>query len=341
MSLLNMNKRQLFDTFLQSGPFGGYIPFHPILMHFAARFNNKSYGEFAGDHRVLVECNIKAMEYFDLDWVELISDPYRETSAFGAGIEFIPEGVPRCLQILVKNLDDVLRLKNPDVYQSVRTLDRIKGAELYQNLLHGTVPVFGWIEGPLAEACDLAGVGEMLIRLMTDPDFSNRLLDKCMITAREFAKAQIEAGCDVIGIGDAICSQIDTELYNLFVRDRHLELINYIHATGGKVKLHICGNITHLLPSLKDLGIDILDLDWQVDFDEAHRIMGDHVILCGNINPVTIQNAGVDELEKITRNLVQKETNKRFICSGGCEITVITPYGNLLLMKKALRTDIR
>ena len=58
-------------------------------MHFAARFNHTTYGKFASDYKTLVESNIKAMEYFDMDMVSLISDPYRETSAFGAGIEYV------------------------------------------------------------------------------------------------------------------------------------------------------------------------------------------------------------------------------------------------------------
>jgi MtaA/CmuA family methyltransferase len=334
-----VNKKQQFDSFLNEGPGKGTIPFHPILMHFAARYIGKTYGEFASDYRILVESNIKCLEYFDLGWVELISDPYRETSAFGASIEYRPEGVPKCLNTVIRTWEDVKSLKIPDVYNSARTLDRIKGVELYQKRLKGTVPVFGWIEGPLAEACDLAGVSEMLMWLMTDPEFSNLLMDKCMITAKDFARAQIEAGCDVIGIGDAICSQIDLDLYNLFIKHRHQDLIRYIHSIGGRVKLHICGNITHLLPALKDAGIDILDLDWQVDFEQAHRIMGDSTILCGNINPVTIQNVTAEELEIITRELVKNERNKRFICSGGCEITVNTPAVNLHAMRKALDPD--
>ena len=114
---------------------------------------------------------------------------------------------------------------------------------MFQQLLKGTVPVGGWIEGPLAEACDLAGVDNMMIRLMTDPDFSNRLLDKCLLLAKKFAKAQVEEGCDLIGIGDAICSQIDQVNYDIYVRNRHAELISYIHELGVPVKLHICGNI--------------------------------------------------------------------------------------------------
>lgn len=113
-------------------------------------------------------------------------------------------------------MEDAYEPSDPDVYKCERTLDRIRGAEYFQKLLKGTVPVSGWIEGPLAEACDLAGVDTML-QLMMDPDFVNYLMDKCMVTAKNFAKAQVvEAGCDLIGIGDAICSQIDKDTYDQF-----------------------------------------------------------------------------------------------------------------------------
>lgn len=331
-----MNKKEKFLSFLNNEGVKNYLPFQPILMHFAARLYGKTYGEFASDHNVLVNSNIKALTEFNLDWVELISDPYRETSAFGATIEYIPEGVPKCLAPIVKTIDDVHALRNPDVYKAKRTLDRIKGAELYQRKLNGTVPVFGWIEGPLAEACDLAGVSEMMVMLMIDPDFCNFLMDKCMITAKQFARAQINAGCDVIGIGDAICSQIDADIYNFYVKERHKELVSYIHSLDAKVKMHICGNINHLLPSLKDLNLDILDLDWQIDPDDAHKVMGSQVAICGNINPVTIQNLTSGQISQITSELVETQKGKKFILSAGCEITVDTPHQNIKAMREVL-----
>ncbi len=331
---LTMNKKQLFDA-LAEGKKTDRTLFRPILMHFAARFNGNTYGEFASDYKVLVDCNLRALDHFDMDIVGLISDPYRETSAFGAPITFIPEGVPRCEKLIVKSWDDIHDLQRPDVCKCARTLDRIKGAELFQKKLQGTVPVIGWIEGPLAEACDLAGVGQMLMQLMTDPDFCNLLLDKCMDTAKDFAKAQIEAGCDVIGIGDAICSQIDPLTYDTFVKDRHRELIAFIHAHGARTKLHICGDITHLLPSLKDVGTDILDLDYDVDIAYTRSIVGEKTILCGNIEPVLIQNTTPEEVERLSRELVAKHGDERFILSAGCEITVGTSPENLMAMRKA------
>lgn len=333
---LTMNKKQLFDA-LAEGKKTDYMLFRPILMHFAARFNGNTYGEFASDYKVLVESNIRAMDHFDIDMVGLISDPYRETSAFGAPVTFIPEAVPRCEKTIIKSWEDVQNLQRPDVCKCTRTMDRIKGAELFQKKLQGTVPVIGWIEGPLAEACDLAGVSQMMMQLMVDPDFCNLLLDKCTITAKDFAKAQVEAGCDVIGIGDAICSQIDPSTYDTFVKERHKEIIAFIHSLGARTKLHICGDITHLLPSLKDLGTDILDLDYAVDISYARLVVGEQTILCGNIEPVLIQNTSPEEVERLSRELVNKYGNERFILSAGCEITVGTSPENLMAMRKASR----
>jgi MtaA/CmuA family methyltransferase len=335
MANADVSKKERFEDLVKTGTSKKPVLFQPILMHFAARFNQKTYAEFASDYKVLVESNIKAMDAFGIDMVGLISDPYRETSAFGAKIEYIKEGVPKCLNKIVTTIDDVKSLKNPDVYKEERTLDRIKGAELYRKKLMGKVPFFGWIEGPLAEACDLAGVSETLMNLCLDPDLSNFLLDTCTRTAKDFAKAQIDAGCDIIGIGDAICSQIDSETYNTFVKERHREIFEYIHQLGAKVKLHICGDINHLLPSIKDLPVDILDIDWKVGFSEAYAILGPHFILCGNINPVDIQDKNPESLKIITRELISCEAARPLILSGGCEITVNTPFENLMALRVA------
>ena len=315
------------------------LPFHPILMHFAARYAGYSYGQFASDYKALVDSNLRCMDAFGMDAVGVISDPYRETSAFGARVTFPDEAVPRCMNLLVQSMEDIARLKNPDVYKAERTLDRIRGAEALRKQVGPGVPVIGWIEGPLAESCDLAGVNEVLLKIFMEPDFVSRLIDKVMVTAREFAKAQVEAGCDIIGVGDAICSQVDAETYRVFVKEKHQELFSYIQSMGARVKLHICGNISHLLEDLRDVKPDIVDIDWMVDMDQAYEKLGKDIIRCGNLDPVSvIQDKGPDRIRELTLELCQKEAGRPFILSAGCEITVNTPHKHLKAMHPASLT---
>jgi MtaA/CmuA family methyltransferase len=310
--------------------------FHPILMHFAARYAGYSYGRFASDYRALVESNIRCRDDFGMDAVGVISDPYRETAAFGAKVTFPEEAVPRCMEILVRSLEDIALLKNPDVHKEERTLDRIRGAAALRKQLGNHVPVIGWIEGPLAESCDLAGVNEILLKIYMEPDFINRLMDKVMVTAKDFARAQVEAGCDIIGVGDAICSQIDAENYRELVKDRQRELFEYIQSLGAKVKLHICGNITHLLEDIGELKPDIVDIDWMVDMQEAYDKLGHGIIRCGNLDPVSvIQDQDAETIARETETLCEQEQGRPFILSGGCEITVNTPLAHLKAMRTA------
>ena len=316
------------------------VEFHPILMHFAARFSDKTYKDFASDYRVLVETNIKCMEYFKTDAVSVISDPYRETSAFGARIEYPPEGVPRCLDKLVSTYEDVKALNNPDVYKAERTKDRIEGVKYYRKLLGPSANIIGWVEGPLAEACDLTGLSEMLMKLSLEPDFSEAIMEKCLITAKDFAKAQVEGGCNIIGVGDAICSQVSAEMYRQSVLKLHKELFAYIHSLKAKVKLHICGNITHLLDDIKKTDPDIVDIDWMVDMYAAHQKLGPRISLSGNLDPVSvIERMSPEEVYKAAKKLIENEKGKNFIMSGGCEITVRTPKENLLAITRAVNGE--
>src|SRR5665648_444628 len=110
-----MTKKKVFQNLCEGIHSSERTIFRPILMHFIARYAGGNYAKFASDYRLLVEANLRALDDFDIDMVGLISDPYRETSAFGARIEVIPEGVPRCLDLVIKNEEDIRNLKIPDV----------------------------------------------------------------------------------------------------------------------------------------------------------------------------------------------------------------------------------
>ncbi len=309
------------------------VPFRPILMRFAAGSIGAAYREFYLDHETLVRANLLCLEKYAMDAVGLISDPSREAEAFGAKFEYPDDSVPHCKYYPVKTVEDVESLKNPDIYASKRTRDRVEGAYLFQKELNGAVPVIGWIEGPLAEACDLAGVSEMMMKTAMEPDFTRKLLEKVTATAKDFARAQIEAGCSVIGMGDAICSQISPDMYRDFVKDLHAEIIDDIHGQGAAVKLHICGNITHLLPHVKETGADIVDIDSMVDMEEAYRVLGPEIIRCGNLDPVAvIEQGSPGSIKEAADGLVAREKGRPFILSGGCEITPDTPEDNLTAM---------
>jgi len=309
-----------------------YFPRIPIVMQFAAEYIGSNYGEFASDHRVLVEANIRCAEDFGFEQLSCISDPYRETEGFGAEIIYHKNGVPECRKpplSHVEEIEDLLSLKAPDPEGSIRMKDRIDAVRLYKERVGEHYSILGWVEGPAALGGDLRGLSEFLMDLIDEPELCEKLMDLCLETTTRFALAQIEAGADTIGIGDAICSQISEEVYSKLIWPRQKQLMENIHTAGAKVRLHVCGQTRHLWPQMSKLPIDIFDCDHMVQLCEARSIFPKDVILAGNLDPVSDLRFGNPEQIRAKLKLCKDAAGSRFMINAGCEIPSGTPVENL------------
>jgi MtaA/CmuA family methyltransferase len=306
-----------------------FPPRVPILMQFAAEFIGSNYGAFASDHRVLVEANRRCAEHFGFDQVSAISDPYRETQGFGADIEFVRDGVPRCPSPPLAVDKAIGRLARPDPHRSERMLDRVRAVEALSQWGRGQYSVLGWIEGPAAEAADLRTATNFLMDLMLEPAYACELMDLCAEVGIEFGRAQFEAGADTMGVGDAIASQVSADVYGELIFPREQRLFDGLHEASGLIRLHICGDVTHLLPQIAALHVDIVDLDWQVDMAEARRVLGPTKVLTGNLDPAEAVLRSTPE--RIRRDLcaVYAAVGDPYMAGAGCEIPSGTPPDNL------------
>jgi len=306
-----------------------FLPRIPIVMQFAAEYIHSSYGDFASSHKVLVEANRKCVEDFSFDQLSAISDPYRETQGFGAKIEYTTNQVPKCIDPPLQNSTDLSRLKKPNPYKSGRMKDRIQAIKSYKEKYPNQYSILGWVEGPAAEASTLRTVNNFLVDLLIEPTFTDELMERCTDVAIDFAKAQIENGADTIGIGDAIASQVSPVVYEKRIQHLEKRIVQVIHESGAFVRLHICGNITHLLPGISDLDVDILDVDHMVEMKEVRKIVGNNVTLAGNIDPVHgVRNGNPEGIKKYMNQIYQGVGNP-FMINAGCEIPSGTPVENL------------
>jgi MtaA/CmuA family methyltransferase len=323
-----MSPRERYFAVLRGGR-PDILPRLPILMQFAAEHIGSHYGAFASDYRVLVEANLRCAEEFGLDQLSAISDPYRETAGFGATIAFPRDGVPLCLQPPLAEHPDLAQLLRPDPLQAPRMLDRIEAVRAFRARGGDRYSIMGWVEGPAAEAADLRGAANFFMDLLDDPAYARRLMARCVDTAIDFAGAQIAAGADTIGIGDAVASQVSKRTYESLVLPFEQQLVTAVHALGARVRLHICGNTTHLLSGIATLGVDIVDLDHWVDLTHARRVLGASVVLAGNLNPVAGVMRGPPEAIKASVLRCYAAAGAPYMVAAGCEIPAPTPPAHL------------
>ncbi|MEW6741687.1 MAG: uroporphyrinogen decarboxylase family protein [Planctomycetota bacterium] len=311
------------------------LPLMPITMMFAADQAGVKYGAYCSDHRVLVEAQMLTAEKFGFDHVSCISDPAREAHDCGAAVEFFADQPPAIVEREARLLDkaELLKLGLPDPLGGGRMTDRVRAASLFRKRVRGERLIEGWIEGPCAEAADLRGLTQLMLDLFDDPPFVRDLFAFVVEMELRFARSQIEAGIDIMGIGDAAASLVGPSLYEEFVWPYEKRMVDGLHAMGCPVRLHICGQTRPLLAAMGRLGCEIVDLDYPSPLSEARAAMGSGQVLLGNIHPVDVLRNGTPASVFAAIAECHRQAGGGYIVGAGCEVPRDTAEANVLALR--------
>jgi len=316
-----------------------HLAFMPITMMFAATFTGVKYGDYARDHSVLATAQAATAEAFDFDFVSAISDPAREASDFGAAIEWFDDQPPAIIERRALLTDKAIlhRLQPVEPSRGERMSDRIAAVELLRERCGRDRLVEGWVEGPCAEAADLRGINTLMLDLFDDPPFVKDLFELALQNAIGFAIAQLRAGADIIGIGDAAASLIGPRPYYEQVWPYQMRLVQAIQAAGGRTRLHICGNTKRILDGMGKLDCEIVDLDFLAPLDSARAAMGEQQVLLGNLDPVKVLRNGSAGQVRTAITECHRQAGSRYIVSAGCEVVKDTPHENVRTLAEYAR----
>jgi MtaA/CmuA family methyltransferase len=311
------------------------LPFMPITMMFAADRVGAKYSQYARDHRVLADGQLRVAEEFDVDTVSTISDPAREASDYGAEVEWFDDQPPALVESrsLLSDADRLKTLKPIDPLGGGRMHDRIQGIELLRRRVGNEKAVEGWVEGPCAEAADLRGINRLMLDFHDAPEFVRELFSFLVDNALVCAREQVAKGADYIGVGDAAASLVGPRLYETFVFPYEKQLVDGIHAAGGKVRLHICGSIRRILERVAQLGCELVDIDYPVPMLEARARMGPQQVIAGNLDPVNVVRNGTPASITAALQECRRASGQRYIVGAGCEIVRDTPDANFHAMR--------
>ncbi len=307
-------------------------PAMPITMMWAADLIGAKYHSYATRAQIQAAGQAAAAGQFGFDYVSVISDPACEAADLGADIFYPPDGPPAIIEekALLADPATLGKLRVPDPHRAgSRMANRVEAVGLLRRQLGETHLIEGWVEGPCAESADLRGINTLMMDYYDEPDFIHALAGFTVNVALKFATAQIEAGADIIGVGDAAASLINRELYDKFVLPHEKRLVDGIHAAGGKVRLHICGRTQHLAGAMATLGCEMVDLDSMVDLSAARSIMGDRQVLAGNVDTVNVVKNGKPGDVRQALAKCRAAAGPAWIAAAGCEVPRHSPAENV------------
>lgn len=319
------------------------LPVQPMTMIFSSRHAGIPFIDYTKDYRKMAEAQLSVFRDFELDCVITCSDPAREVIDIdGEGsVDWLHDQGPAINEnrAVLADKSRFRTLRQPDPCGGGRMHDRVKGIALLRKELGPGDSVVGWIEGPLALAQELRGLNNIMVDFTDDPGFVGDLLDYAAEVAIRYAPVQIEAGADTIGMSDAAASMIGPELYAKLLWPRQKRVLEFIRTRHPQtiLRLHMCGRTDPLLDRMRELPVDIFELDFPVDLKYARRVMGPEKVILGNVSTIADLFEGTPEQVYEACRRCHQIAGRYHIVGAGCEISALTPPENLRAMVQYAR----
>ena len=301
------------------------------------------------------------MERCGVRWPEAHTDPEQMAELALASYRqkcFENVGVPFCMTVEAEQLGARVTL-GTDIYEphvteyalnSVLDWRNLKLSEMREGRTqvvleairilkakNPEVPIIGNITGPISTASSVIEPTAFYKSLRKHREEAHAYMTFVTQQLIAFARAQIEAGADVIAISDP--SGTGEILGPKLFEEYAVKYLNMLLEGLPREKLgtivHICGQMKSVYRQIDMVQSDALSFDSIVPMREARKNLGNRVLM-GNVSTYTLEfgtREKVAELARICRN------NGSDIISPACGLGTKSPIGNIQAILRALEED--
>lgn len=303
------------------------LPLAEILGYTTLQLNN--------DFEVFAEVVKQKELMFGLKGISVGLDLRSVGRALGTTLQFPERGIPCIKEHVLKDYKDFDKLIEFDPYKNEFLKSRLELAKRIKDR-YPDLPISTSTNGPLSAAQSIRPVELILKDMRKNKENLHRLielaLDCCIKWVEAFTK---EFGSISFSFGDPVASSslISKKMYDEYAFPYQARLVNAVYEiTGNKPVCHICGKSKELWEDLGRLNISGYSVDNVEDIGELKEVLGDKMLIIGNIAPVEVMNLGtVDDVIEAVKNCIIKaaDSPKGYLLHTGCDVPIKTPLSNL------------
>jgi len=202
--------------------------------------------------------------------------------------------------------------------------------------------------GVYEQAKDWLGDGPAMTGPYDDPPSFGRLLDRIVAWKAAIYGAYVEAGSDIVWMGDDLGTQrslvMSPPQYREWYRPRHWQLVEHLRAIRPDVRIafHCCGHVTPLIPDLIEVGIDVLEAVQAetMDIGQLKREFGRDLSFWGAVGAQSVLARTTPEqvIAGVRDTLRTMAPGGGYIAAPCHTLTEEVPWESVLAFHEALRT---
>jgi uroporphyrinogen decarboxylase len=313
----------------------------PLILNHAATVLGVPVGKCIRDAELFGKAHVAAYRRYGNDLITFLSTTSTLAEAMGQTINFIDNDAPQLADPLLKELDDLQRVRQPDFSRDGRLPVYLQATEYAVAEVGAEVVVSTILAGPFTTAAALRGADVFVKDLYKNKEWVHQLLEVCTQAGIAFIDEILKRQALPIivePIGSA--SLISPRMFKEFVTPYLKRMADHIHANGGGLPavLHICGKTKPNWGPMREADWDIWSVD-RVDMAEAKEFAGDRVCLVGNVTPANLLKNTPQEIDAEAKDICAKGMGspRGFILGSGCEVPINTPGENLDALINAAR----
>jgi uroporphyrinogen decarboxylase len=249
------------------------------------------------------EITLQPVRRHDVDAGIFFSDIVIPLKLAGVGVDIVP-GVGPVLDKPVRTAADVAALPRltEESLEPIREAVRLTVDQL------GKTPLIGFAGAPFTLAAymvegrpsrDHLGPRTMM---HADPETWTALANWAADASGLFLRAQLEAGASAGQLFDSWAGSLGLADYTRFVAAASSRALDHVRDLGAPL-IHFGTGTSELLVAMRDVGVDVVGVDYRLPLEEANRRLGGTVPLQGNIDPALL-SAPWEVLEAHVREVI-------------------------------------
>ncbi len=263
------------------------------------------------------ELSLQCHRAYGMDGIIMFSDILTPLPTLGIDFDVVRGKGPQ-IYTEVRTEDDVSKMADPETVNFDEKLPFIREilSDLSKEAEKGNTSLIGFVGAPFTLAAytiegksskDCLQTKKMM---MADEDGSNKAMsqfvDKLGTMIGRYGCHQIECGAQVIQVFESWAHQLSPTDFEMFAKPAAQKAIRIMKEKYPDVPvIYFANGGSSFLELQRDMGCDMIAVDWAVDMATAREILGPDVAISGNIDP-RILFGTKEQIEQAVRDCIDK-----------------------------------
>ena len=291
---------------------------------------------------IAVELSMQCHRAYGMDGIILFSDILTPLPCINIDFDVI-KGTGPVITTKIRTEQDV-----KDLVQQHRTFDEkvpfIKEilTSLKQEAIAENTALIGFVgapftlasytvEGKSSKHCEVTK--ELLLHDSANTNkCMSMLIDEIATLIGNYACHQIEHGAEVIQIFESWAHQLSPQQFVEYAKPATQKVIAYIKSQHPNTPIiYFANGGSSYLELQKDMGCDMIAIDWSIRMDQARSILGPDMPISGNIDPAILKFGNQQQIETAVRDCIDQAggPGNRHILNLGHGVMQGTPEVNV------------